>query len=195
MRVSNFKKIAGISLEDVKQALGKWNIKTYHLNTKLDQEELEFLNKFFKKEISIQRLKTQEEEQKFFNDAMDGVTLNLNFTFFDKEKIDIGLVFEEHKRLIGIVNGIQNKLVPYNDLSKFEKGLLLRSTFKTLEFLQQEIKKNRKQLQNLIKEKTFTSYLIVPDPTLNLSFPDGENPFYSSLGDDEEAHTASWNID
>lgn len=197
MRIFSFLKDAGITLKELQKALGRWNNRIYEVNSKLSQEEIGFLKKYFNKEINEYHLRIQKEEERFFDKILEDIKLELNFKFYDEEEEKFLLVVEEHNSLKLTVDNIKNKVKPFDNISRTEKRILLRTTLKSLQFIQEEIKIDREikkyKKKDSPKNKTFT--LGNENNNSNTNFPDGGNPFYNSLGDGEEAHTASWNID
>ena len=181
MRVGKFLGKYNITEDSLKEALKLWSDKNYSSNSKLTEEEFEYLDKYFRRE----KLKREEAE---LGGILKGIRLDDSFSFSKSEEDNYPLLFKSYKALITDVELITERSHPYEELSRKELRALLRSKYKGIESIQDSIFENR-------KKPKVAYYTFADKNSEHLTFPDGGNPFHSSLGDDEEAHTASWNID
>ncbi|WP_298348217.1 hypothetical protein [uncultured Dokdonia sp.] len=193
-RVSKIASELNVCVEKVISELIKEFGKKYQNNTKLLNDEIDFLFKIFKKHFDNKKRANEIRSNRLCN-------VDRSFQFSEKEVSIYTNEFKKHSKLLIDIKLLESKADRFENLESSEIGAILQIKFEGLENIQNEIKLQRFKKTNILPNTGKEKYK-KPNPIRksgvtiisknHLSVPD-DNPWSGVLGSDEEEHTAYWN--
>jgi len=136
-----------ISVERLILDLQKISEKTFNRNTKLNDDEISFLNELH---IKNKELKTELEKRK----KTFGYDIDENFIFTDKEIEEFTDLYGHYSQLIKEITELINKENKYWALDNSEINALLKLKYKMVSEIQKEMENER-----CINNKSVNNYL------------------------------------
>jgi len=175
-RISKIAVELNVSSNTLIQELKKLSDKEFHLNSKLDTKEINYLTEIFQKDRD-EKIEANKRKATFYFD------IDEDFSFPDLEKNDLPELFSEYEKNLSDIDQLKNRVNRFGALEDEEINILLKSKFKKIFEIQKVVKEERRL--RIIANSNHSNQ----DP-----YDPYENFHWGGLSG-EEAHTAYWNCD